>query len=126
MWAYMSPVEMEDTLLQTREGLIQEVVGLLCQERVDPGVKGSGSLQWLPTFSLLAPVGHLMGMDDPRSNRAEVEGWKRKGIPLRESYRMQCHLMTVGAHMPEGQAGSTGAITGHIRAINSENQDREE
>lgn len=35
----MNPVEMEGALLQAREMLNEEVAGLLCEERVDPGVR---------------------------------------------------------------------------------------
>lgn len=41
----MNSAEMEDAFLQAREGLNQELAGLPCQERVDPGVKKSGGLQ---------------------------------------------------------------------------------
>lgn len=102
MWAYMGPAEIEGTLPQAREELNQEVAGLLCQERVDPGDEESRSLQWPPPLTPHTPFGHLMGMDDPVSNRTGVKGWKRKRIPPKENLRLQCHLVTVGVHVPEG------------------------
>ena len=70
----VGPTEMECALLQAREELNQKVEDFLCQERVDPGVEESGSLQWPPPLSPLTTVGHLMGMDDPESNRTGVKG----------------------------------------------------
>lgn len=102
---------MEDTLLQAREGLNQEVAVLLCQERVDPGVKESGRLQWLPTLSPLTPVGHLMGMDDPRSNRAEVEGWKE----------LTCQRAKQGLQVP--LQGISGPLTVRTRTEKNRQDD---
>lgn len=65
--------------------LNQKVEDFLCQERVDPGVEESGSLQWPPPLGPLTPVGHLMGMDDLESNRTGVEGWEKERIPPGES-----------------------------------------
>lgn len=61
----MSPAEIEGALLQAREGPNQDAAGLLCQERVDPGVEESGGLQGPPPLSHLTPAGHLMGVGDP-------------------------------------------------------------